>query len=68
MSSDGRAVLEILAHLTIDGDEVPWPVAVVAESHDDRSVVFRGYYEPMAARRTPAYKAAAARRGAGPSG
>jgi len=44
MSSDGRAVLELLAHLTIDGNEVQWPVAVVAESHDDRSVVFRSYF------------------------
>jgi len=44
MSSDGRAVLEVLAHLTIDGNEVPWPVAVVAESHDERSVVFRSYF------------------------
>src|SRR5262245_25670486 len=43
MSSDGRAVLEILAHLTFDGDEVHWPVAVVAESHDERSVVFASY-------------------------
>jgi limonene-1,2-epoxide hydrolase len=44
MSADGRAVLEILAHLTIDGNEVPWPVAVVAESKDERSVVFRSYF------------------------
>jgi len=53
MSSDGRAVLEILAHLTIDGNEVPWPAAVVAESHDDRSVVFRSYFSrwPLDGRR-----------------
>jgi len=44
MSSDGRAVLEILAHLIIDEEEVQWPVAVVAESHDERSVVFRSYF------------------------
>jgi limonene-1,2-epoxide hydrolase len=39
----GRAVVELLAHLT-DGDgETSWPVAVVAESPDERSVVFRTY-------------------------
>jgi hypothetical protein len=38
-----RAVVELLAHLTHDGDEVSWPLAVVAEPHDDRSVVFRTY-------------------------
>jgi hypothetical protein len=38
-----RAVLEIVAHLNGDRGEVPWPVAVVAESPDDRSVVFRTY-------------------------
>jgi hypothetical protein len=37
---DGRAVVELLAHL--DRDQL-WPVAVVAESRDDRSVVFRTY-------------------------
>jgi SnoaL-like protein len=51
--SPGRAVVELLAHLdgdTADGDsadgdgrDVMWPVAVVAESPDDRSVVFRTY-------------------------
>src|ERR1700710_2413465 len=35
--SDGRAVVELMACL--DG-KVEWPVAVVAESADDRSVVF----------------------------
>jgi ketosteroid isomerase-like protein len=40
---DGRAVVELLAHLSSDGREVRWPVAVVAESPDDRSVVFRTY-------------------------
>ncbi len=39
----GRAVVELLAHLTDEGPEVAWPVAVVAESPDDRSVVFRTY-------------------------
>ena len=40
-----RAVVELLAHL--DGSdgagEITWPVAVVAESPDDRSVTFRTY-------------------------
>ena len=40
---NGRAVVELLAHLTEDGRETAWPVAVVAESPDDRSVVFRTY-------------------------
>ncbi len=40
-----RAVVEVLAHLHGgDGDdEISWPVAVVAESSDDVSVVFRTY-------------------------
>jgi hypothetical protein len=38
-----RAVVELLAHLDHDGQDVAWPVAVVAESPDDRSVVFRTY-------------------------
>jgi hypothetical protein len=38
----GRAVVELLAYL--DGDQTAgWPVAVVAESPDDMSVVFRTY-------------------------
>ena len=41
--ADGRAVMELLAHLDHDGRELAWPVAVVAESPDDRSVVFRTY-------------------------
>src|SRR5580698_10762326 len=41
--ADGRAVVELLAHLDGDGGELAWPVAVVAESPDDRSVVFRTY-------------------------
>jgi len=38
-----RAVVELLAHLGHDGREPAWPVAVVAESADDRSVTFRTY-------------------------
>ena len=38
-----RAVVELLAHMAIGGHEIAWPVAVVAESPDDRSVVFRTY-------------------------
>jgi ketosteroid isomerase-like protein len=42
--SGSRAVVEILAHLVADdGEAVGWPLAVVAESVDDRSVVFRTY-------------------------
>jgi ketosteroid isomerase-like protein len=39
----GRAVVELLAHLDGDGRKLAWPVAVVAESPDDLSVVFRTY-------------------------
>ena len=39
----GRAVLEFLAHLKFEGKDRDWPVAVVAESPDDRSVFFRTY-------------------------
>ena len=39
----GRAVVELLAHLSDDGTTLAWPIAVVAESPDDRSVVFRTY-------------------------
>src|SRR5262245_7396507 len=39
----GRAVVEVLAHLELDSAEVLWPLAVVTESPDDRSVVFRIY-------------------------
>jgi hypothetical protein len=39
-----RAVLELLARLSVDGRERAWPVAVVAESPDDGSVVFRSYF------------------------
>jgi ketosteroid isomerase-like protein len=40
---DGRAVVELLVHLSDDSGEVDWPIAVVAESRDDTSVVFRTY-------------------------
>jgi SnoaL-like domain len=39
----GRAVVELLAHLDGDGATLAWPIAVVAESPDERSVVFRTY-------------------------
>jgi len=42
-AADGRAVVELLAHLDHNGRELAWPVAVVAESPDDLSVVFRTY-------------------------
>ena len=42
-SSGGRAVVEYLAEVDHEGARIPWPVAVVAESPDDRSVVFRIY-------------------------
>jgi ketosteroid isomerase-like protein len=42
--ANGRAVVELLAHLEADdGRELSWPIAVVAESTDDRSIVFRTY-------------------------
>ena len=41
--SGGRPVVELLAHLGDDGQKLAWPVAVVAESPDDLSVVFRTY-------------------------
>jgi len=39
----GRAVVELLAHMPDDGPEQAWPVAVVADCPDDKSVVFRTY-------------------------
>jgi len=39
----GRAVVELLARIDHDGGDLAWPVAVVAESPDDWSVVFRTY-------------------------
>jgi hypothetical protein len=41
--ADGRAVVELLAHVDHNGQQLAWPVAVVAESPDDVSVVFRTY-------------------------
>ena len=38
-----RAVVELLAHLNVEGRQEAWPLAVVAESPDERSVVFRTY-------------------------
>jgi hypothetical protein len=39
-----RAVVELLAHLNDhDGQPVDWPIALVAESPDELSVVFRTY-------------------------
>ena len=42
-AAGGRAVVELLAHLDHQGQELAWPVAVVAESPDESSVVFRTY-------------------------
>ena len=39
----GRAVVELLAYMDHNGRELAWPVAVVAESPDELSVVFRTY-------------------------
>ena len=52
-SVPGRAVVELLAHLSGSGTEQTWPVAVVAESNDDLSVVFRTYcsQQPVDGRR-----------------
>ena len=52
----GRAVVELLAHLDAGSEQdVAWPVTVVAESPDDRSVVFRTYcsQRPVDGRRHP---------------
>ena len=48
-----RAVVELLAHLKVEGREVGWPAAIVAESPDDRSVKFRSYFSlaPILGRR-----------------
>jgi limonene-1,2-epoxide hydrolase len=44
-----RVVVELVAHLVGVGDgELAWPVAVVSESPDDRSVVFRSYFSRWA--------------------
>ena len=44
---DRRAVLELLVHLTVDGREVGWPTAIIAESRDDRSAEFRSYFSQL---------------------
>ena len=70
-TANGRAVVELLAHLSVDGRDVAWPVAVVAESRDDRSVAFRTYGSllPVQGQRSvrPVILAAATRRARGPS-
>jgi hypothetical protein len=43
-----RAAVELLAHVVVDGRELPWPVAVVAESPDERRVEFRTYLSERA--------------------
>lgn len=43
-AAGARAVLELLVHLRDeDGQEIHWPLAVVAESPNELSVVFRSY-------------------------
>jgi hypothetical protein len=42
-SVGARAVVELLAHLKLDGEPVTWPVAGAAESTDDQSATFRTY-------------------------
>jgi ketosteroid isomerase-like protein len=42
-STGGRAVVELVAHLTDDGGQAAWPVAVVAESSGRNSMQFRTY-------------------------
>src|SRR5215472_8536361 len=44
----GRAAVELVAHLSSGGRDLGWPVAVVAEFTDDRSVVFRSYFSRRA--------------------
>ena len=41
--TSGRAVVELLAHLSHGDGDVLWPVAVVAETTDDLSMQFRTY-------------------------
>lgn len=43
-AGNGRAVVELLVHLGIDGADLDWPVAVVAETPDEASATFRTYY------------------------
>jgi SnoaL-like domain len=42
-AASGRAVVELQARVDHNGGELMWPVAVVAESPDELSVVFRTY-------------------------
>jgi hypothetical protein len=39
-----RAAVELVAHVVVDERERAWPITVVAESPDDRSVMFRSYF------------------------
>jgi hypothetical protein len=39
----GRAVVELMVHLHLDGDQMSCPLAVVAEAPDDLCIVFRTY-------------------------
>jgi SnoaL-like domain len=48
----GRAVVELLAHLDGGGQEVAWPVAVVAESPDDPERGVPHLLQPRGGRRT----------------
>jgi hypothetical protein len=52
-ATPGRAVGELVAHLTVDGREVPLPIAVVAEEKADHPE-FRVYYSqwPLLGRHT----------------
>jgi ketosteroid isomerase-like protein len=43
-----RAVVELMVHLGGEEKDLEWPVAIVAESPDDRSVVFRSYFNRRA--------------------
>ena len=54
----GRAVVELLAHLDGDGQELAWPVAVGGVPH---------LLQPVASRRAPPYQAAHPHRRTGPS-
>ena len=57
-SADGRAVVELLAHLADDGQELAWPIAVVAESPDDSVGGVPHLLQPVAGRRTAPRQAA----------
>jgi ketosteroid isomerase-like protein len=53
MRAGNRAVVELLAQLLSDGQTLVWPVAVVAEAPNARSVIFRSYCSqwPLTGRR-----------------